>query len=310
MGSSNSKMQKTQSQSTKLPGFVEEGGQLLVSKGTELANRPFEAYTGDRVADLTGDQTDAFAMLRNLVANAPNVGPAASGLVAQGAGAPTQSIGPAERVVDEGGRLGAISDYTNPHIDAALAPALRRIQEQADAQRKKISGMATGAGAFGDARHGILEAALGRDTSLAQGETAGKMHSDAFTQAIANRQTDQNRFMDVDKANATLAETGANRNIVGGKAMVDVNNANNTGMLEQIRALLSGGTAQQANNQAGLDAAYQEFLRKYGDDFTKMSALGGSLQQAPYSKTTDTYQPDNSSMGWAGSLAGSFLSAI
>ena len=134
---SNAKMQKTSQVKQDVPAWVEDGGKFLVSEAKGLADTPFTPYTGNRVAELTGDQTSAFAKLRDLVNNAPNVGPQANATVAQGAMAPAQTVGPAERVVDEGGRLGAITDYPDPYMTAAAGPmqaAIRRIQEQADAR--------------------------------------------------------------------------------------------------------------------------------------------------------------------------------
>lgn len=344
----------------KVPEWVEEGGKYLISQGRELAERPFEAYTGDRVADLTGDQTNAFAMLRDMVANAPNVTPTALDTIQRGATAPASTItpvsqtgtintapvtqlAPIERLVDESGRLGAMSDYINPYIEASLTPALRRIQEQSDSQGKKIGSMATMSGAFGDARHGILESALNRDTQLAMGETTAKGFADAFNAAMGYRNTDLNRFMDENKTNANLSEAFANRdmdaskfnaglseafaardmdaqrtnaqlgeqeaqrNITGGRALVDTSNAASAGALEQIRALLASGTAQQAQGQAGLDAQFQEFLRAYGNDFSVLQALGTALNSAPYTKesTTTSTQPSSAPWGVLGGLLGS-----
>lgn len=294
-----------------VPEYVEAGGQKLINKASGLSDKPFVAYTGDRVADFTPDQMTAFQKLRDIIGSAPNV----LGESLQGArdyaNAPAQKIG-TERIVDEGGQLGAISDYFNPHVDAALQPAIRKIMEAADAQRKQIGASATSSGAFGDARHGVLESVLGRDTSQVIGDTASRFYNDAWNTAMAERTSDLNRFKDTDVTNANYGETALNRQLAGTGAVADRVTSDQEAKLRQIQALLGSGNTQQGNTQAGLDAKYQDFLRSQGWDFSVLEALAGALQAAPYDKTqtTTSKRPDNSGLGLAGSIAGSILSSF
>lgn len=293
-----SKTKQNSVQQVEIPAWLTNASESLASKAAAAADKPFEAYTGDRVAGLTGDQNTAFQALRDFISGGTTTNAATHAM-----SAPAQSIG-TERVVDEGGRLGAIGDYMNPYTEKALQPALAKIQEQADARRKQINAGATSAHAFGDARHGVLEAKHDLDTSRAVGETAGTFMNNAYNTAMGQRATDLTRFGDVDKTNAQFGETALNRELTGSGQV-------QSQMLQQIQALLGGGAIQQGNEQQGLDAAYQEFLRKYQDDPTKIAAYSKALGSLPYSRTatTDTVntQPDNSLLGLAGSLGGAAL---
>lgn len=302
---------ETQTSEVKVPEYVETGGKKLIADGIKLSDKPFVAYTGDRVADFSPDQLTAFQKLRDLIGSAPNV----SGESLEGArsyaSAPSQSIG-TERIVDENGQLGAISDYFNPHVDAALQPAIRKIMESADAQRKMIGAGATSSGAFGDARHGIVEGVLNRDTSQVVGDTAAKFYNDAWNTAMAERTSDLNRFKDTDTINANFNEAGLNRLLTGSGAVVDRVGADQAMKLNQIQALLSGGNQQQGNAQAELDAGFQEFLRGQGWDFSVLEALSSALNAAPYPKTQTTTKSggsDNSILGTLGSIVGSVASS-
>lgn len=304
-----------------VPGYVTDLSTSLASKAGDVLDKPFEAYTGDRVADFNADQQSAFQKLRDLIAGAPQVGGDAIQGAADYAKAPAQSIG-TERIVDENGKLGAIADYLNPFQENVVSPALRKIQEQADAQRKRISAGATAAGSFGDARHGITEAMLGRDTSLAMGEIAGQLNKQGFDTAMGLRTGDVNRFKDVDALNANYDEQALQRMLTGTGAQLDRAKSDQDRLLGQISALLGAGTQQQGNEQSQLDAAYQEFMRKYiGDDATKIAAVTQALQgmKGAYDTTKTETKPDNSLLGAAGSAAGaaasspafwSFLAAI
>src|SRR5262245_34342725 len=96
-------------QSVEYPDWINNAGQLLVSKGEDLVNRPFESYTGNRVAGFSGDQTNAFQQVRDLIGNAPQIGPEVQDNLRQFASAPAQNVS-TERVVDTNGRLGSFGD--------------------------------------------------------------------------------------------------------------------------------------------------------------------------------------------------------
>lgn len=410
------KSDKTSTTTTAMPAWLDSASQYLLGKAKTLSDKPFEAYGGKMVADMTPDQQSAFQRIRDMIARssggggiaipaggAPSSGavpgaqsgapanmgapidggggklsyamgapvggdqvvgdfgpggstvPSGTGGVPEGMGAAPSSSGggggsggasdfgdetlnwirqfatsqgqqvdprqtATERVVDESGKLGKIGDYFNPYVDQALQPALRKIQESSDAARKRVAAGATSAGAFGDARHGILESELDRSTSQATGDTASKFYKDAFDSAMGLRTGDLNRFTGVDEANAgrgTVAdmananfnEQAIQRLLTGAKGGQDVAAADQARMLSQIQALLAGGTMQQGNDQAGLDAMYKEFMRGYGDDFAKLEALRSAVGGVPHGQTSTTVgtQPDNSILGGLGAGAGAFL---
>jgi len=290
----------------KVPAYIEEAGKDVISYARRLRDKPFQPYTGDRVAEFSGDQTSAFQMLRDMIAGAPQVGgEAMSGARAYGT-APAQHL-ETERIVDENGRLGAISDYMNPYVEQALQPALRKIYEAADAARKRIGAGATSAGAYGDARHGILEANLNRDVATAAGDTAAQFYMDAFREALGLRGQDLARMTDLDKTNALFQEQALERLLKGSGALLDFAGQDQQQQLQAIQALLQSGGLQQAKEQAELDALYQEFLREYGHDFDVLSAMASAISGVPYSRTQVTTQPNNSGFGFLGSALGSLL---
>jgi hypothetical protein len=256
----------TSTQTSTIPAWLEAGSQKLVDKATQLADKDFQAPQL-AIADFSGDQQNAFQMMRDLAAK------------------PTAET---ERVVDEGGRLGKISDYMNPYLD----PALRSMDEATAAQKGQLKAAAQSAGAFGDARHGIVENGINMNQLTARREAANV----AFDKVMALRQNDLNRFTQVDKDNFTRT-VGA------------------------IEGLLGVGGQQTAQQQAKNQAAFDQFMAQYGHDFEVLKALGLALGQAPHSKTTTGEQTtegtDNSilgalggaAQGFAGSAGGSALIA-
>lgn len=297
---------QTTTSKAEIPEYVEEGGKKLVALGTAAAEKPFEAYTGDRVAKLNPDQMTAFQKIRNLASGAPQVINESLAGARKYGNAPAQNIG-TERVVDEGGRLGAISDYFNPYTEQALQPALRKIMDAADQQRKQIGAAATSSGAFGDARHGVVEGVLNRDTSQVIGDTSSQFFKSAFDSAMANRSNDLNRFFQADTTDANYNEQALQRGLTGSGALIDRSNSDQQRQLQAIQALLSGGNVQQGNKQAGLDVDYGEFLREQGWDASLIDTLAKALGGAPYEKTQTSTGPatrDNSILGAVGSVVG------
>lgn len=128
----------------------------------------------------------------------------------------TGTYGPAksvstERLVDEGGWLGKMSDYINPYIQQVLAPQIREIDEATQRQRRDLGASAAMSGSFGDARHGIAESEMYKGANEAVSDATGRAYSDAWTQAMSARASDIARKAGIDTTNASFEESAINR---------------------------------------------------------------------------------------------------
>lgn len=117
------------------------------------------------------------------------------------------------RIVDEGGKLGAMSDYINPYVSANLDPVIKDIERAAAKERMRIGDMATAAGAYGDARHGVLEGESDRNRVEAIGEAGYRAYSDAWNAGMAARQADLTRFGNRDLAEGQFYENQQGRQL-------------------------------------------------------------------------------------------------
>lgn len=266
---------------TVLPEFVKAGGQDAVRMALTRAQQPTQAYTAPRVADFSGDTSNAFQLLRQLTGQ--TTGSTAGQTATQGAMQYAQA-GP-QRVGYEGTfDAGDISKYVNPYVDAALTPALAKIQEASDAARKRLSAGATSARAFGDARHGIAEADLNASTSQAIGDTASQFMMNAFDRAVGVKQGDLGRKAQTEGQNAAFNEQALNRLFQGTAAPLSQEGQQQQQQLQAIQALLASGQLQTGQQQAGLDANYQEFLRRTGMDAANIDQLVRTLSSIPIEK--------------------------
>jgi hypothetical protein len=282
-----------------IPAWLENAGQDVYGKAKNIFDTPFQPYTADRVAAPVGDQQNAFQMLRDFNAAGGTSGTTQQGidLINRGAGYRPST----ERIVDENGRLGKMADYTNPYTDMALAPTIRALERDTAQRRMRLGDRANSAGAFGDARHGVLENVIDREGGTAVGDATYRAFADAFDKAMGLRGSDLARFTAGD-------ESAATRDLAAGGSLVDAAGKQQSDFMSRLTALLTTGGIQQQYDQSGMDAGYEDFLRKQQDPFSKLAALVSTIGGTPYSKTETTTKDD----GGAGmlSLLGAALGAI
>lgn len=296
------------SSSTKIPKWMESAGKEVYGRAKTFSEKPYQSYSGDRVAGFSDDTMSGFSQLRDYIANSQSAGPEAMGMIRAGAGAAAPKISDPGRIIDEGGALGKISDYMNPHVDATLAPTIRGLEKAAGKDRLRVGDMASGAGAYNDARHGILERGVNQDLMTGIGDATGRAYSDAYGSAMTARAGDRDAMMNTELANAGFQTDAINRQFQGAEGLMATEGAADSNFFSKLQALLSSGQAQQQQAQTELDVPYTEFEKKKQDEYDKIAALMSVLGGVPYTRTTQTSNND----GGAGALGaiGALLGAI
>lgn len=209
--------------------------------------------------------------------------------------------------------------YMNPYLQQSLNPQLAEIQRQYGITGASQQGDATKAGAFGGSREAIMAAENERNKNTAMNQAIGSGYNTAFQQAQQQYNADQARNMQAQQANvqqkqfasqqdlanaqnqaqygqaaqaANLqnAQFGANFGLQGlQNAATSQQAAANAGAqqaqygLQNLQALSTAGNTQQAQNQAGLNALYNQYLDQRTQPWTNMAnqanlvkALGGT----------------------------------
>lgn len=305
MGCFSSTSKSSTKTSTKTPDSIKDLEKVLAPAAIDVSETPYEAYSGDRVAGFNNDQNTGFDMLRSLVGDAPDVTAEAMSGVKNYMNAPGQSVS-TERIVDEDGRLGAISDYMNPYQNQVIDPAIQKIMDATFNRKKGLDAQQHNAGAFGDARHGIQEGSLFNDAQESIGNVSGQLLASGYDNAMAQRQSDLQNFQNVDMSNANYNEAALGRQFQGANAMPGVASAAFGANMDQINALLGAGQQQQQNEQSNLDAGYENFLREQEHPYRSIDALIGAIGGIPTARetTTTTTQPNNSASGAIGAILG------
>jgi hypothetical protein len=304
----------TKDTTTTLPGYLSNAAQQNVANAGNLTSQPFTPYTAPRVAGMTGDQNTATGLLQAVAGSSNPYTAQAAGAYGNLTRAPAQSIS-APSILGGGTDVNhaTIQDYMNPYLQASLNPTLQAIARQGDAARKTIDASSTMSGAFGDARHGVEAANQMRDENALVGNTVGQAYNNAFNTAAGLRGQDITNAINTQNANAGYNEAALQRAATGATALTNLDKYNTGRTVDVANALNAQGAKEQATNQAGLDAQYQEFLRQQGYGPQMIQLMSQVLAASPGNKATDvnttTTAPDNSGYGILGSLLGTGVKA-
>lgn len=172
-------------------------------------------------------------------------------------------MGSAEKVSTKSfAQPGAADAYMSPYIQGVIEKQQREAQRSADIAATKRGAQAAGAGAFGGSRQAIENAEAARNLQTQLGDIQATGLQNAYQQAQAQFNAEQNAGLTAQQANQQAGLTVGTQNLTAAQ-QAEVQNAAN-----KLQA--SGMTASQAmqaalaNQQAGLTVGQQNLAAKQG----------------------------------------------
>ena len=250
-----------------LPEWAKPYAQDVLSKGkavTDINQNPYQPYGGNRIAGFSDLQNQSFQGAQNMQA-APQIGQGTAAAVGAGLGG-ADVAGQANTQ----GFQNQMGGYMNPYMNQILAPQLAEANRNYDIGATKQQSAATQAGAFGGSREAIMAAENERNRNTGLNQIYGQGLNTAFTNA-------QNQY------NQNLQNQLAGYGLMG-------NAANTLGQLGQnqyqqnmgINALQNQyGGQQQAQEQKGLDTAYNDFLTQKNYPYQQLSYMANLVRGTP-----------------------------
>jgi hypothetical protein len=245
--------------------YVEES--LGVAR--EAALQPYQPYTGDRVAQFTPLQQQAFGSAAGM-APAQQLGTATdlatqAGLGALGAGA---GFTPGQFT---GGTFGQeyAQQYMSPYMQSVVEMQQRDAQRQADIAATQRGAQAVQAGAYGGGRQAIMDAEAARNLALQKGDIQSAGLQSAYQQAQQQFNADMGRSLQAQQLGEQSRQYGAGLGLQG--LQTALQGAGTLGQLGQqqfgqqydITGLQAGfGGQQQQQVQNVLDIGYQNFMNE------------------------------------------------
>lgn len=300
-GSSSQQPQQTTVTNTTLPAYAQPYVTDVMSRAQGIASRPYEAYSGARIAPFAQDQLQAFDVARD----APNAGQTQfnqadnltgiAAINAQNSGYNPGAIS-ADQVSTGTWDNAAAQQYMSPYltnvldaITARQADSFSRAQLERDAQAKK-------AGVFGGYRQGVESAVARGQHELNLGDLVSQTLNQGWNNAQQMFTSDQGRSLTADTSNqrANLEASMANEGNALKAAQQKLSMAQGIGalgaqqgalgaqradtQLKGLEALRSTGLDQQRQTQASLDQAYTDFQNQRDYERTNLTWLNNTIR--------------------------------
>jgi len=253
----------------------------MLGNAAAVANQPYQTYQGPLTAGPSAIQNQLFSGIGNLTlpqnygqtwSNAgapqmPNVQtPDQTSLVSQSAAGNTAGFGQTPQLNTSGTSMAA--QYMNPYLQQSLQPQLNALTYQAQQDQQGMLGNLTKQGAFGGSRQAVAQGVAEGNLLNNQANLIGQGYNTAYNNA-------QNQFNTEQQQANTLANTMAN---IGGQ--------------------------QQALNQAGVTADYNEFLNQRNYPMTQLQFEQSMLQGLPISTVSNAVQPQSGLASLASTIGG------
>ena len=237
----------------------------MLGQAQAVANQPYQTYQGPLTAGASDVQQNLFSGIGGLTLPqnygqsfssmgapaAPNTAtPNETSLVSQAGAGNTSGFGQTPNVT--GGANNSIaSQYMNPYLQASLQPQLDALTYQSQQDQQKLLGNLTSQGAFGGSRQAVAQGVSEGNLLAQQAGLIGSGYNTAYNNA-------QNQFN---------TEQGQNQNLAN--------------------TLASIGGQQQALNQAGVTADYNEFLNQRNYPEQQVQFLQSLLSGLPISTVSN-----------------------
>lgn len=281
-----------------LPDWYQEMIRGIASKGTQIAGQGYQPFQGSQVAGFNPDQEAAFGQVR---AN-QGVWQPAMGAALGSAGDIQSSISPnTKQWTDPGVAASYMSPYTKQVTDEIAREGNQNLNQNI---LPGISSTFTGNGQFGSARNA---AAMGQGIEGAQKDITGAQSQAlqaGYGEGAQIFGQDQSREQQQQEMNAAAADTSAQRYGALGQMQQYMGN-------QDTAALGAVGGQEQGLEQQGDTAAYNDYLRQTGWDWSQLGNIDSLLRGMPMnSQQTSTggtqYQGAGvSPLGWLNALYGS-----
>jgi hypothetical protein len=233
----------------------------------QLQANGFQGYTGQQVANLSPGQQGTINTATGIANN--GTGQTATGMIDNYAGAPAQQVG-TNTISSQ------MSPYMNQYVMQALAPQLQQMNNANAATNQATDAMATGSGAFGDARTGIQQANNAFNQNVQREGVIGNAYNSAFNTAIGAGAQDVANQNSTQATNANLAETALGRSLGGANALEGLQ-TQQMGTQGAANALNAQNTA---TSQANLTAQYNQWLMAQQYPFQTAGLVNSTIGQA------------------------------
>jgi hypothetical protein len=283
MGKGRSRPQQPTEQNivqSSLPKYFEPYAIDMIKRAEAESKREYTPFEGQRLADENTDTARSREIARAVAEGGiPGLGQATAGTTAgmgraiEGLGFQSQDFGSEQA-----------QQYMSPYLQNVLDVQKRQAILDFNRQQAGRDADAVQAGAFGGSRQAVAQALAGEGLQRQLGEIQAVGQQKAFEQAQQQFERDRAARLDAERQGLSAAESlsgqSAQLAALGEKARA--------GDIESAQLLEKIAKDRQAREQAGLDLAYEDFVRQRDMPREDLTFLSSILRGVPVTPSTET----------------------
>jgi hypothetical protein len=150
----------------------------------------------------------------------------------------------------------------NPYLQNALNPQLEEARRQSQITQLANNAKATQAGAYGGSRQALMDTETQRNLGTNLAAITGQGYNTAYDKAATQFNADQARRIQEAQYGTDVGLKGLSQAATANQAAGNVGAQQAQYGLQNLTALGAAGNTQQAQNQAGLNALYNQYLEQ------------------------------------------------
>jgi hypothetical protein len=299
----------TSTQTNTIAPFMEEAAKESLGKAralTDTTANPYEAYTGQRIAEFDPLQNKFFTGVEALKPS-ENIG-AASDIAGE---ASKRAFGMSYDPYETGGFGAKASEYMDPYMQNVVDIQQREAQRTADIQGTQRGADAVKSGAFGGSRQAIMDAEAARNLATQKGDIQARGLQDAYTRGLGQFNTEQALREGSRQFGSGVGLKGLEAALAASGRLGELGTAGFSQEVDALGALQKAGAQRQTQEQSKLQTDYEEFLKQKKYPYEQLEFLANIMRGTPYGTTSSTYTPGPSTgqqlLGLGTSLGGAYL---
>lgn len=302
MGGSSSPKNTTSTTTNNLDPNVARWTQNNYNAAQNVANQPYNPYTGQMIAPLNGMQMQGINQGAADAANGIGMG-----AVNQGINAATQAGQYQPQQVGTGQwGAGAAQQYMSPYTQQVIDASNAQIDKNLAQTTNATNAQATAAGAFGGTRQAVQTAQNQNDANQLKASTAAGLQQDAYNNAQQAFMADQQRQLQAGMSNQQAGLNAANLGLGSADLLGRLGAQQQQTSQGNANTLLGLGGTLQGQQQQQNEWDYQNnYLNPQQWPLRGLNALESAVSGIPYgsssSSTTPMYQ--NKTAGALGGAA-------
>jgi hypothetical protein len=299
----------TSTSKTEIAPFMEEAAKESIGRAralTDTTANPYQAYTGQRIAEFDPLQNKFFSGVESLRPSG-NIG-AASDIAGE---ASKRALGMSYDPYKTGQFGAQAGQYMDPYMQNVVDIQQREAQRTADIQGTQRGADAVKSGAFGGSRQAIMDAEAARNLSTQKGDIQARGLQDAYTRGLDQFNKEQALGESSRQFGSGLGLKGLEAALTASGRLGELGTAGFSQEVDTLGAQQKAGAQRQAQDQSKLQTDYEEYLKGKKYPYEQLEFMSNIMRGTPYGTTSSTYTPGPSfgqqALGLGTSLAGAYL---